>query len=210
VLADDGTPLVPEPTSRTSPCADVRLRRRQARPRGADPRRRRRLRHPGGRPPLLQRLRRAQALSNPYTGVAAIFASRLMSGAEPLVFEDGTRRATSSTSATSRARARSRSASDEATPRAQPRHRKPTSVLDVRRARQGLGVEIEPRILGSSAPATSATATRTRRGRGAPRLPRRGVLRGRHARPPRLARDAGATDQVDAAYRALAERKLTR
>jgi dTDP-L-rhamnose 4-epimerase len=30
-----------------------------------------------------------QALSNPYTGVAAIFASRLMSGAEPLVFEDG-------------------------------------------------------------------------------------------------------------------------
>jgi dTDP-L-rhamnose 4-epimerase len=30
-----------------------------------------------------------QALSNPYTGVAAIFASRLMSGAAPLIFEDG-------------------------------------------------------------------------------------------------------------------------
>lgn len=30
-----------------------------------------------------------QALSNPYTGVAAIFASRLMGGAPPLIFEDG-------------------------------------------------------------------------------------------------------------------------
>jgi dTDP-L-rhamnose 4-epimerase len=30
-----------------------------------------------------------QALSNPYTGVAAIFASRLMTGRAPLIFEDG-------------------------------------------------------------------------------------------------------------------------
>jgi dTDP-L-rhamnose 4-epimerase len=30
-----------------------------------------------------------QALSNPYTGVAAIFASRLLNGRPPLVFEDG-------------------------------------------------------------------------------------------------------------------------
>ena len=30
-----------------------------------------------------------QALSNPYTGVAAIFASRLMNGQPPLIFEDG-------------------------------------------------------------------------------------------------------------------------
>jgi dTDP-L-rhamnose 4-epimerase len=30
-----------------------------------------------------------QALSNPYTGVAAIFASRLMNGNRPLIFEDG-------------------------------------------------------------------------------------------------------------------------
>jgi dTDP-L-rhamnose 4-epimerase len=30
-----------------------------------------------------------QALSNPYTGVAAIFASRLMSGKPPIIFEDG-------------------------------------------------------------------------------------------------------------------------
>src|SRR5581483_11325011 len=30
-----------------------------------------------------------QALSNPYTGVAAIFASRLINGKSPIVFEDG-------------------------------------------------------------------------------------------------------------------------
>jgi dTDP-L-rhamnose 4-epimerase len=30
-----------------------------------------------------------QALSNPYTGVAAIFASRLLNGREPIIFEDG-------------------------------------------------------------------------------------------------------------------------
>lgn len=33
-----------------------------------------------------------QALSNPYTGVIAIFASRLLNGSAPLVFEDGTQR----------------------------------------------------------------------------------------------------------------------
>jgi dTDP-L-rhamnose 4-epimerase len=33
-----------------------------------------------------------QALSNPYTGVLAIFASRLMNGAPPMVFEDGHQR----------------------------------------------------------------------------------------------------------------------
>jgi dTDP-L-rhamnose 4-epimerase len=32
---------------------------------------------------------RGQALSNPYTGVAAIFASRLLNGRPPVVFEDG-------------------------------------------------------------------------------------------------------------------------
>jgi dTDP-L-rhamnose 4-epimerase len=33
-----------------------------------------------------------QALSNPYTGVLAIFASRLMNGRAPLIFEDGNQR----------------------------------------------------------------------------------------------------------------------
>jgi dTDP-L-rhamnose 4-epimerase len=30
-----------------------------------------------------------QSLSNPYTGVAAIFSSRLMTGSAPIIFEDG-------------------------------------------------------------------------------------------------------------------------
>ena len=33
-----------------------------------------------------------QALSNPYTGVLAIFASRLLNGRAPLIFEDGAQR----------------------------------------------------------------------------------------------------------------------
>ena len=33
-----------------------------------------------------------QALSNPYTGVLAIFASRLLNGRSPLIFEDGQQR----------------------------------------------------------------------------------------------------------------------
>jgi dTDP-L-rhamnose 4-epimerase len=33
-----------------------------------------------------------QALSNPYTGVLAIFASRLMNGNPPLIYEDGNQR----------------------------------------------------------------------------------------------------------------------
>ena len=41
-----------------------------------------------------------QALSNPYTGVAAIFSSRLLGGRSPVIFEDGPRAVTSSTSPT--------------------------------------------------------------------------------------------------------------
>ena len=33
-----------------------------------------------------------QALSNPYTGVLAIFSSRLLNGARPQVYEDGRQR----------------------------------------------------------------------------------------------------------------------
>jgi len=35
---------------------------------------------------------RLQALSNPYTGVLAIFASRLLNSRPPLIFEDGEQR----------------------------------------------------------------------------------------------------------------------
>ena len=70
--------------------ARFHLRHRQARPRGDVPRHWPRLRD--------RRLRALryfnvfgprQALSNPYTGVAAIFSSRLMNGRPPLIFEDG-------------------------------------------------------------------------------------------------------------------------
>ena len=82
VLADDGTPLEPEPTAETKPLRPtLDLRRREARPRGDDARRRRRVRHSRRRAPLLQRLRRAAGARRiPYTGVAAIFASRLLNG----------------------------------------------------------------------------------------------------------------------------------
>jgi dTDP-L-rhamnose 4-epimerase len=40
----------------------------------------------------VQRLRPGQALSNPYTGVLAIFASRLLNGQQPMIFEDGEQR----------------------------------------------------------------------------------------------------------------------
>ena len=40
----------------------------------------------------MERLRAGQALSNPYTGVLAIFASRLQNNQRPMVFEDGQQR----------------------------------------------------------------------------------------------------------------------
>ena len=43
------------------------------------------VRHPGCRAPLLQRVGPRQALSNPYTGVAAIFASRILDGEPPRI-----------------------------------------------------------------------------------------------------------------------------
>ncbi len=81
VLRRGGGQLERVPTRETKPLQpDVRLRHQQARPRGALPVGRRRVRDPGGRAALLQRLRPGQALSNPYTGVAAIFSSRLLNG----------------------------------------------------------------------------------------------------------------------------------
>ena len=65
------------------------LRDHQARPRGAVPGGGRCLRDPHGGAALLQRDVAEQALSNPYTGVAAIFASRLLNGQPPVIFEDG-------------------------------------------------------------------------------------------------------------------------
>jgi dTDP-L-rhamnose 4-epimerase len=90
VLADDGTPLEPEPTAETKPLRPMSIYAIGKRDHeemflsiGAA----------YGLPAVALRFFNVygerQALSNPYTGVAAIFASRLLNDRPPLVFEDG-------------------------------------------------------------------------------------------------------------------------
>ena len=107
-----------------------------------------------------------QALSNPYTGVAAIFASRLLNGRPPVVFEDGAPdAATSSTSRTSSPASRRRSSPAPAStaPRSTSAPARRVSVLDVaERARAaGSASRSSRRSAASTAPATSATASPT-------------------------------------------------
>jgi len=90
VLADDGTPLEPEPTAESKPLRPTSIYAINKRDHeemvlavGAA----------YGIPAVALRFFNVygerQALSNPYTGVAAIFASRLLNDRPPLVFEDG-------------------------------------------------------------------------------------------------------------------------
>ena len=90
VLADDGTPLEPEPTAETKPLRPTSIYAISKRDHeemvlavGAA----------YGIPAVALRFFNVygerQALSNPYTGVAAIFSSRLLNDRAPLVFEDG-------------------------------------------------------------------------------------------------------------------------
>jgi dTDP-L-rhamnose 4-epimerase len=90
VLADDGTPLEPEPTAETKPLRPTSIYAIGKRDHeemflavGAA----------YGIPTVALRLFNVygerQALSNPYTGVAAIFSSRLLNDRPPVVFEDG-------------------------------------------------------------------------------------------------------------------------
>jgi dTDP-L-rhamnose 4-epimerase len=90
VLADDGTPLEPEPTAETKllrPTSIYAIGKRDHEEMvlavGAA----------YGMPAVALRFFNVygerQALSNPYTGVAAIFSSRLLNDRAPLVFEDG-------------------------------------------------------------------------------------------------------------------------
>jgi dTDP-L-rhamnose 4-epimerase len=90
VLADDGTPLEPEPTEETKllrPTSIYAIGKRDHEEMvlavGAA----------YGIPAVALRFFNVygerQALSNPYTGVAAIFSSRLLNERAPLVFEDG-------------------------------------------------------------------------------------------------------------------------
>ena len=90
LVGDDGTELEPEPTAETKPLRPTSIYAIGKRDHeemtlavGAA----------YGIPSVALRFFNVygerQALSNPYTGVAAIFASRLLNGRAPLVFEDG-------------------------------------------------------------------------------------------------------------------------
>src|SRR5213592_3934317 len=90
VLADDGTPLEPEPTAETKPLRPTSIYAINKRDHeemflaiGAA----------YGIPAVALRFFNVygerQALSNPYTGVAAIFAARVLNDRPPLIFEDG-------------------------------------------------------------------------------------------------------------------------
>ena len=90
VLGDDGTPLEPEPTAETKPLRPTSIYAIGKRDHeemvlavGAA----------YGLPAVALRFFNVygerQALSNPYTGAAAIFSSRLLNGRAPLIFEDG-------------------------------------------------------------------------------------------------------------------------
>jgi dTDP-L-rhamnose 4-epimerase len=90
ILADDGTPLEPEPTAETKPLRPTSIYAINKRDHeemflaiGAA----------YGIPAVALRFFNVygerQSLSNPYTGVAAIFSSRLLNDNRPLVFEDG-------------------------------------------------------------------------------------------------------------------------
>ncbi len=89
----DGTPLVPQPTDEAKPLDPTSIyaltkadQEKMALQIGAA----------YGIPSVALRFFNVygprQALSNPYTGVAAIFSSRLLNGQRPLVFEDGEQR----------------------------------------------------------------------------------------------------------------------
>ena len=132
-----------------------------------------------------------QALSNPYTGVAAIFASRLLNGRPPVIFEDGaqSRDFTHVSDIVQRhpARARVRRAPR---PRGQPRHRPPD---DRRRGRRVISRGHGPR---HRARAQRAVPRRRHppllrgpdRARELLGLRGRKTLRGRHGRADRVAR----------------------
>jgi dTDP-L-rhamnose 4-epimerase len=151
VAADDGTELVPEPTAETKPLRPSSVYAISKRDHeeltlavGAA----------YGIPAVALRFFNVygerQALSNPYTGVAAIFASRLLNGRRPLVFEDGLQtrdfidvhdvaRGCLLALATDGADGRAVNFGTGV----------PTSVLDVADVlARGLGVEIEPEIVG--------------------------------------------------------------
>ncbi len=134
-----------------------------------------------------------QSLSNPYTGVAAIFASRLLNGRPPGVFEDGLPDARLRARLRHRGGARRCAASPAAGDGSALNVGTGRPVTRARRRRRALPAawasRSSRRCATSTAPATCATASRTSRWPGSELgyEPAVGV-RGRHGRARRLAR----------------------
>ena len=150
VLAEDGTPLEPEPTAETKPLRPTSIYAIGKRDHeemflavGAA----------YGIPAVALRFFNVygerQALSNPYTGVAAIFSSRLLNDKPPVVFEDGEQtRDFIDVRDIARccAVALDRDGADGRTLNVGTG--RPTSVIEVARViARGLGKEIEPEIV---------------------------------------------------------------
>src|SRR5215211_6319180 len=150
VLADDGTPLEPEPTAEGKPLRPTSIyaitkrdHEEMALVTGAA----------YGIPTVALRFFNVygerQALSNPYTGVVAIFASRLLNGRPPLVFEDGRQQrdfVDVRDIARGCALALTHDGADGQTVNLGTG--RPTSVLDVSEAlSSSLGVDVEPEIV---------------------------------------------------------------
>ncbi|HEU5279184.1 MAG TPA: NAD-dependent epimerase/dehydratase family protein [Gaiellaceae bacterium] len=150
VLADDGTPLEPEPTAETKPLRPTSIYAIGKRDHeemtlaiGAA----------YGIPAVALRFFNVygerQSLSNPYTGVAAIFSSRLLNDRPPIVFEDG-RQTRDFVDVRDIARCCALALTDAG---ADGRTLnvgtgRPTSVIEVARViARGLGKEIEPEVV---------------------------------------------------------------
>jgi dTDP-L-rhamnose 4-epimerase len=151
LLADDGAPLEPEPTSEAKPLRPTSIYAINKRDHeemflavGAA----------YGMPAVALRFFNVygerQSLSNPYTGVAAIFSSRLLNDRAPLVFEDG-RQTRDFIDVRDIARcctlALTQDGADGRTLNVGTGA--PTSIVDVAKTiARGLGKEIEPELVG--------------------------------------------------------------
>jgi dTDP-L-rhamnose 4-epimerase len=151
VLADDGAPLEPEPTAETKhlrPTSIYAIGKRDHEEMSLA------VGAAYGIPTVALRFFNVygsrQALSNPYTGVVAIFASRLLNGRPPLVFEDGRqRRDFVDVRDVARASALALASSGADGRALNVGTGQPTSVLDVAATlAQALGVEVEPQFPG--------------------------------------------------------------
>jgi dTDP-L-rhamnose 4-epimerase len=151
ILGDDGTPLEAEPTAETKPLRPTSIYAINKRDHeemflaiGAA----------YGIPAVALRFFNVygerQALSNPYTGVAAIFSSRLLNDRPPLVFEDG-RQTRDFIDVRDVARAVTLALTQDGADgrTVNVGTGRPTSVLDVAHTiARGLGKEIAPEVVG--------------------------------------------------------------